>query len=123
MAERLFMDEDGIDEDNCLPMYDNSYDFYIMVLKTFCGEIEKTITGMKDTFAKEDADNYRILVHGLKGSGGSAGAKFLVGMATESNALIKEGNWEASKKFHEPIIAELERLLTLIPERIEAFRG
>lgn len=118
MADRLFKENDGIDEDSCLLMYDNSSDFYKLVLQTFLGEIKKTVNGMKETYAANDIENYRILVHGLKGSGGSAGATHLVEMATESNTLIKSGDWEGSKKYHEPIIAELERLIKLIPERI-----
>lgn len=118
MSDRLFNENDGIDEDNCLQMYDNSYDFYKLVLGTFTKEIAKTVVSLKETFAAKDKENYRILVHGLKGSGASAGAGHLVEMATESNALLKEDKWEEAERFHEPIIAELERLLKLIPERI-----
>ena len=118
MADRLFKEDDGIDEDSCLLMYDNSYDFYRLVLQTFLKEITKTVEGLKETYSAKDIENYRILVHGLKGSGASAGATHLVEMATESNALIKEGKWDESVRFHEPILAELERLIRLIPERI-----
>jgi HPt (histidine-containing phosphotransfer) domain-containing protein len=119
----LFKENDGMDEEGCLPVYDNSYDFYIMVLQTFAKEISKTADGMEETFAAGDVENYRILVHGLKGSGGSAGAVHLVEMATESNALIKEGKWDEAKAFHEDIIKELRRLIELIPMRISEFKG
>ena len=118
MGGRLFQDGDGIDEDGCLVIYGNDYDFYKLVLDTFQKEIVKTKDGMRDTFAAKDAENYRILVHGLKGSGGSAGATHLVDLATKSNALLKEGKWDEAAPLHEPIISELERLITLIPERI-----
>ncbi len=120
---KLFKENDGIDEEGCLPVYDNSYDFYTMVLKTFAKEIEKTVVGMEETFAEGDIENYRILVHGLKGSGGSAGARHLVEMATDSNALIKEGKWDEAKTYHEEIINELKRLIELIPHRLEQFKG
>ena len=114
---------DGIDEETCLEMYDNNYDFYKLVLDTFCKEIVKTRDGMKETFDANDIENYRILVHGLKGSGGSAGATRLVELATKSNALIKEGNWENAKELHEPIISELTRLIGLVPARIKEHSG
>ncbi len=123
MGKKLFNESDGIDEEGCLPIYDNSYDFYVMVLQTFSREIEKTLKGMEETYLAEDVENYRILVHGLKGSGGSAGAVHLVDLATRSNALIKEGKWEESKAFHMQIIGELKRLIELIPQRIEEFKG
>lgn len=120
---RLFDENDGMDEDNCVAMYDNSYDFYKLVLQTFHSEIEKTEKGMVEYMAAKDVENYRIFVHGLKGAGGSAGARHLVEMATESNALIKEGKWDEAVKLHEPILAELARLKKIIPERIQAFGG
>ena len=120
---KMFEEKDGIDEDGCLPVYDNCYDFYKLVLQTFVKEITDTVRRMEETFAEGDAKNYRILVHGLKGSGGSVGAGHLVEMATESNALIKEDKWDASKAYHEDIINELKRLIELIPKRIEEFKG
>ena len=120
MSDRLFNETDGMDEDSCLGMYDNDYDFYKLVLDTFHQDIVRTLNGMKDTYAAGDVENYRILVHGLKGAGGSAGAKRLVELATVSNDLIKAGKLDDAYKLHEPIIDELERLITIIPERIQA---
>ncbi len=118
MSGRLFNDTDGFDEDSCLAMYDNSYEFYKLVLESFKKDVERTLQGMKDTFASNDQENYRILVHGLKGAGGSAGATHLVELATESNNLMKEGKWEEAYAYHDRIIGELERINKLIPERI-----
>ena len=100
-------------------MYDDNLSFYRDILVTFLKEIIKTKEAMKVTFTATDKEDYRILVHGLKGSGGSVGARHLVELATESNELIKTGRWEEAVKYHEPLIAELERLIGLIPERLE----
>ena len=115
---RLFEDADGFDEDSCLSMYDNSYEFYKLVLNTFLDDARRALEGMKETYAAGDIENYRILVHGLKGAGGSAGAKNLVDLATRSNALIKEGDWNTASTLHEPLVTELERIISLIPDRI-----
>jgi len=118
MENRLFDVDDGMDEDTCLAMYDNSYDFYRLVLETFCKEITRTRESLKVMFGDDTTEDYRVLVHGLKGSGGSVGAVRLVELATKSNALIKEGKWEEAKELHEPIIDELTRLIELIPDKI-----
>lgn len=123
VSDKMFYENDGMDEDSCLRLYDNSYEFYKLVLETFVGDIKKTLDGMRKNLAAGDPENYRIFVHGLKGAGGSAGAKDLVELATKSNALIKEGKWDEAKQLHEPIIAELERLQKIIPERIKAKLG
>lgn len=123
MSNRLFNENDGMDEDGCLGIYDNDYDFYKLVLDTFCQDLVRTRDGMTETFAAKDLENYRILVHGLKGAGGSAGAKHLVELATVSNDLIKAGSVDEAYKLHEPILEELDRLITIIPERIQAHNG
>lgn len=123
MSDRLFLEDDGMDEDGCLMIYDNDYSFYKLVLETFRNEIPKTIKGMKDNYDSPNPEDYRIYVHGLKGSGGSAGARHLVELATQSNALIKEGRVDEAKQMHDSIIAELERLDRIIPERIRDFGG
>ena len=119
---RLFEEADGFDEDACLSMYDSSYEFYKLVLNTFLDDAQRALKGMKETYDAGDIENYRILVHGLKGAGGSAGAKHLVDLATRSNALIKEGEWDSASKLHEPLIKELERILALVPQRIDAHK-
>ena len=118
MADRLFDPADGIDESTCLAMYDDNYDFYRLILDTFWKEILKTRISLQKTFSEGAIEDYRVLVHGLKGSGGSAGATHLVELATRSNDLIKEGEWESAKELHEPIIEELSRLIELIPDKI-----
>ena len=118
MSEKLFEISDGIDEDACLAIYDGNLDFYRLVLETFCKEITKSREQLIDAFDKQNAEQYRVIVHGLKGSGGSAGATLLVDLATRSNALIKEGSWDSACKLHGPIIEEMNRLIGLIPERI-----
>lgn len=123
MSNRLFNENDGMDEDSCLAMYDNDYDFYKLVLDTFHQDIIRTRSGMVDTFAAKDVENYRIFVHGLKGAGGSAGAKRLVELATVSNDLIKAGNVEEAYKLHQPLLDELDNLIRIIPERIQAHNG
>ncbi|MCR5300959.1 MAG: Hpt domain-containing protein [Lachnospiraceae bacterium] len=123
MSERLFNENDGMDEDVCLGMYDNDYDFYKLVLDTFLQDIIRTLNGMKETFAAKDVENYRIFVHGLKGAGGSVGAKHLVELATRSNDLIKSGQLEEAYSLHEPLVNELERLIEIIPERIQSHNG
>lgn len=118
MDKRIFGAEDGIDEEGCLLIYDNDQNFYRLVLDTFQKEITKTVKDMAAAFSAGDIEGYRILVHGLKGSGGSVGAKALVEMATISNELIKEGKWDEAAVYHEPILNELERLIRMIPERL-----
>ena len=122
MNKKIFRAEDGIDEDTCLSMYDNDPDFYMLILDAFYKDCIRTSEGMKETYEAGDKENYSVLVHGLKGAGGSAGAKYLVEISTRSNDLMKADRFDQAYEMHEDILNELDRLITLIPERISGFK-
>ena len=123
MGKRIFNENDGIDEDVCLMMYDNDPNFYMTILDAFQKDCVRTVNGMKENYEAGNKDDYAVLVHGLKGAGGSAGAKHLVDIATKSNNFMKAGRFDLAYEMHEDIINELERLITLIPERVKSYTG
>lgn len=118
MKTPIFDEKDGIKEQECLLMYDNSYDFYVAVLKAFYKESLETIEKMKETLSEKQYEDYRILVHGLKGLGGAIGDDKLLDLATSSNALLKSGNITEGISYHEALIDELKRIQELIKERV-----
>lgn len=118
MNTPIFDANDGLNEEFCLSIYDNSYDFYVSVLKAFYKESLETVPKMEKALSDKEYEEYRILVHGLKGSGGAIGDDKLLDMATESNALIKAGNIEEGIAFHDRIISELKRIQDLIERKV-----
>ncbi|MCR5674044.1 MAG: Hpt domain-containing protein [Lachnospiraceae bacterium] len=122
MEKNIFKENDGIDEHLCLLMYNEDRDFYVMVLETFVNDLIQTSNRIRETFESNEKEQYKILVHGLKGAGGSAGAGHLVDLVTRSNDLMKEGRFDLAYEMHEEILAEMERLIKVIPERLEVFK-
>lgn len=114
----IFDSNDGLDEEKCLMIYDNSYDFYVSVLKAFYKETLVTVTKMEETLRAGAYEDYRILVHGLKGSGGAVGDDKLFDMAMRSNELLKSGDIEGGISYHDEIIGELKRVQKLIEEKV-----
>lgn len=118
MDTPIFDENDGLKEQECLSIYDNSYDFYVSVLKAFYNESLKTVCKMEKALSEKEYEEYRILVHGLKGSGGAIGDDKLYELANESNALLKAGNTKDGISYHEKIISELKRVQRLIEEKV-----
>lgn len=118
MKTPIFDDKDGIKEQECLLMYDNSYEFYADVLKAFYKESLGTVVKMQQTLSEKKYDDYRILVHGLKGLGGAIGDDKLLQLATSSNALLKSGNITEGISYHDELINELKRMQELIKDRV-----
>ena len=119
--KRIFMDDDGINEDYCISIYDGSYDFYSLVLKTFLEESKRNLDTLRESFEADDAEAYRIVVHSLKSSAGSVGSESYSQLASRSNELIKAGRWDEAKKLNHEIIDELEALRLLIEIRLSAW--
>ena len=118
MQTPIFDKNDGIDEEMCLGIYDNSYDFYVSVLKAFYKETLVSLESMKTALEKCDFENYRILVHGLKGSGGAIGDNKLLELATKANEYLKAGDIQKGTSYHDEITEELLRVQELIRNKV-----
>lgn len=119
MVNRLFKPEDNINEDYCVSIYDGSYDFYRAVLNSFVKEGKKLSSEMNEKYNAEDVEGYRIIVHGLKSLGGSVGAEEFRNICSESNELIKAGEWAKAQAMHPTVFKALNDLITLIETRLQ----
>ena len=118
MGDRLFLPEDGVDEECSLAILDNSMDFYILVLKTFVKEATKIKNEMQQYREESNMPQYQVTVHGLKSSAKSVGFMDLSELAKESEYLCKNSNWDGAMKKYEDLIDELECATDLINRRI-----
>lgn len=114
----IFNDEDGIDEKNCMLMYDGSIDFYKMVLETFLKEGTRVLPDLQKFYDADAVEDYRILVHGLKSSAASIGANDYSEVASISNEYIKAGSWDKAKAMHGEVYSGLEELIMLVEVRL-----
>lgn len=73
MSDYIFMPEDNVKEAECIEAYDNSIDFYLLVLKSFIKDSEKIMSNMQTFYDESDMEKYRITVHGLKSLSASVG--------------------------------------------------
>lgn len=118
MKNRIFLETDNIDELGCLGIYDNSYEFYIEVLKTFIKGSKKDMEDLAK-YIKEDArDNYRTVVHGIKSSAASVGAVILADMAERIDTEYKKGNWNFVEENHDKLFKLLGDTINLITDRL-----
>lgn len=118
METPIFYEEDNIDEEACLKIYDNSYDFYIAVLNTFVRGSRKDLKDLERYMMTCDKESYRVVVHGLKSSAASVGAKQLEETAVYSDQLCKRGNWNDVADIHEELVAQLIDTIELIEKRL-----
>ena len=115
MRTPIFMEEDNIDEEFCLSIYENSYDFYIVVLESFVKGGTNNLNELKQYFSEKNSEEYRIVVHGLKSSAASIGAVELSSVATDMDELYKSGDIEGMYSRH----AELVKILTVTIDLIK----
>lgn len=118
MSDYIFLPEDCVSESECIISYDNSIDFYALVLKSFVKESIKIINNMKSFIEQGDIEQYRIIVHGLKSSAASVGFSELSKHAKESEYCCKGLDWDGAVKRHDALIDELQNVVSLIEDRV-----
>ena len=118
MGKPIFEEKDNIAELECLKIYDDSYDFYESVLLSFVregGNDRDALIRFKSDASREE---YRTVVHGLKSSAGSIGAKDLQKLASDIDGYCKAGDWEKVSDKHEELIGLLSEKIELVKRRM-----
>lgn len=87
-------------------------DFYLEIINTYLSE-NKT-EAIKQYFAEEDYENYRILVHALKSTSRTIGADDMAAAAEKLEMAAKSGNTAYIKANTERVLGEYSRLLNRI---------
>ena len=118
MADYLFLPEDKVTAKECIAAFDNSIDFYLLVLNSFVKESAKIIEHMNVYKKANDMEQYRITVHGLKSSAASVGFTGLSEHAKESEQCCKALDWNGAVARHDALLKELKEAIALINTRI-----
>jgi len=119
MNKPIFDESDNFDEKYCLSIYDNSYDFYVAVLETFARSTERELEELIQSMEEDRRHDYWILVHGLKSSSESVGAKDLHQLVLKMDLMYKAGDWNSIVSNHEELIRVLSNTIYIIRKRLE----
>lgn len=118
MADYIFLPEDNVDEASCISAFDNSIDFYLLVLNSFVKESAKILNHMRRFASSNDMEQYRMTVHGLKSSAASVGFLDLSAHAKESEQCCKALDWSGALTRDDVLRKELENAVGLINTRV-----
>jgi len=100
----------GIDEGVFNDLLDGDEDLFTTVLTTFIEKTPGTLTKLANP-TKETLDNYRILVHGVKGACANICAEDLRNKALNLEQLAKAGDLDGVLAGNAPFINEMEDLI------------
>ncbi len=119
----IFQPNDGIDEINAIQMCDNDPAFYLKVLDTFQRELAKISEQLESAISGQNADEYRILVHGIKGAADNVGFRKLHEFAKASEFLIKYDNdFDGALHRHDELKTLINASRELIVTRTKEYR-
>jgi len=121
MKDSIFLPEDNVNEKERIAAFDNSIDFYLLILKSFAKEAGKTIKQLPKYIEQEDSEHYRIAVHGLKSTAAAVGFQTLSDHARESEMCCKQSDWDGAKSKNQALLDEVDRALELIEQRIKEY--
>ncbi|MCL2665354.1 MAG: response regulator [Defluviitaleaceae bacterium] len=92
-----------------LSIYDDDYEMYIDILKSFAEDVPAEIDKLEN-LSEQSLRGYAIDVHTLKGVTASIGAKELSERAKNLEALAKSGDIEAVRLQHDKFVADMKIL-------------
>ncbi|MCL2209054.1 MAG: transporter substrate-binding domain-containing protein [Treponema sp.] len=112
---------DGLDIKKGLERYEGDGDIYLKVLRSYTSSIRSMLEEVEDTGGNASIDNYRIKVHGIKGTSLDISAEPIGIKAKELEEAAKAGNWDYIRE-HNPslleagwkLIGDLEKMISKI---------
>lgn len=114
----LFQLYPDIDFSSGLSTCGDSYEVYIDVLQTYAAEPE---ADKLNTFLeKRDAQNYQVLVHGVKSASRSVGLTRLAEQALALENAAREADWDFISAHHTAFIDEYLQVIDAINRAIPA---
>ena len=103
---RLLKEEiEGLDIAKGLERYEENGDIYLKVLRSYASSIRSMLKEIEDTSESASIDNYRIKVHGIKGTSLDVCAEPVGNKAKELEEAAKSGNWSYIRE-HNPLLLE-----------------
>jgi HPt (histidine-containing phosphotransfer) domain-containing protein len=102
----------GLDVQKGLDLYDDDEDIYFIVLRSWADNAPTSISKLRNISSDESSiKDYRIAIHGIKGTSASIGAEEVRLAATHLETLAKADDIEGVKANNE---AFLEMVSTLV---------
>lgn len=82
-----------------LDQFGGDFDIYLDIVRSFGQDMK--LRDIEDCYAREDAPNYQILVHGVKSAARSAGFLALSEQALALENAAREGDWTFIRQNHD----------------------
>ena len=108
-----------LDENDGIRHMGGNADLYDMVLKEYYNENKETSLILSRAIEKKNYEEAAQIVHKLKSSSGSIGAKGLYEVASNLQKALSNGDVEALTKLHKEFEEMLTQLLSVLAQRIK----
>ena len=117
--EQIKTDNTVLDEKDGIGHMGGNVELYDMVLREYYNENKETISILNQAIAKEDYHEGAQIVHKIKSSSGSIGAKSLCEVASIFQRSLSNGEVEIIRQLHKKFEERLKQLLLVIAQRLK----
>jgi len=117
--DQINVNESVLDENDGIRHMGGKIDLYHMVLKEYYNENKETSLILSKAIEKEDYDDAAQIVHKIKSSSGSIGAKGLYEVASNLQKSLSHGEVEVIPKLHKKFEEILKQLLSVLSQKIK----
>lgn len=120
LEEQIKTNTTVLDEKDGIKHMAGNLDLYDMVLKEYYNENKDTSLILSRAIEKEDYKEAAQIVHKIKSSSGSIGAKGLYEIASNLQKALTNGDKEFIPKLHKEFEEILKQLLLVISQRVDS---
>lgn len=113
----------GIDIGEAIKHHTGELKDYLELLKLYCMDGKRKCPLMKEMVVKEDYDNYRIEVHGLKSASANIGAMELSVKAKDMEAAVRRKDGKYIAMYSDELLASYEDQMSYISEYLNRAEG
>lgn len=113
----------GIDIGEAIKHHTGELKDYLELLKLYCMDGKRKCPLMKEMVVKEDYDNYRIEVHGLKSASANIGAMELSVKAKDMEAAVRRKDGKYIAMYSDELLVSYEDQMSYISEYLNRAEG
>ncbi|MCL2008399.1 MAG: Hpt domain-containing protein [Treponema sp.] len=110
----------GIDAEKALDLYDDDFDIFLMVLRSYAANTPMVLDRLRSVSAETLAD-YAANVHGVKGTSANIGAEELRKAALKQEGLAKAGDLSSVLSNNNTFLSDADTLLKNINKWLEEY--
>jgi CheY-like chemotaxis protein len=114
---------EGIDFSSGLKRFDDNEETYLQIISSYLAQVQTSVRKIRKIGTAESLGDYRLMVHSLKSTSYTIGARHIGSMAEELEKAAFAGNMEYINDHSGALIESLEKLIPILKNFLDEIKN